>query len=132
MQSADLVLFALNVLYSPRLSSPFLRHSLPCPLHPLHPLHPFPSLPFAIPNPWQCRKSKRRVFAHSKKMRYGRTDGRTDRQTDGRTDRPSYRDSGMHLKRLKQRKEWRTKERGIHKRDKKREKRKENKAGYTA
>ena len=46
------------------------------------------------------------IFAKSKKMGYGRTDGRidgptdgpTDRRTDRRTDIPSYRDAWTHLK----------------------------------
>ena len=86
-------------LYLPRPLLPLLCHLLPCPLH-----H-FPSPPFAIPNPWRSRQSKRRVFAHSKKkMGYGRTYRRTDGLTDGRTDGPSYRVARMHLKRKRRRK----------------------------
>ena len=66
-------------LYSPRPSSHLLRHSPPCPHH------PFLSLAFAIPNHWQSRKSKRRVFAYSKKKGYGCMDGRMDGRTDGQT-----------------------------------------------
>ena len=54
------------------------------------PLHIFPSLTFAISNPWQSRKAKKRgLHIRTKWVTDGRTDqrtnGRTDERTDGRT-----------------------------------------------